>query len=100
MYSTFIDPNDFDFDERKIVLLSNRTCAVLTEDRAGPRWARPPKDWIKRRGYTLAGDLIFILAHRSSVPAGVFRSYFFVLGVGCSCWGFGAYIVSPLSCRE
>jgi hypothetical protein len=77
MYSTFIDPNDFDFDEiEKNITLVEQDMRGLTADEQ-----------------VLTIILIFIWPILS-VPAGVFtRSYFAFWVLVAIAWGFGAAIV-------
>jgi Na+/proline symporter len=94
MYSTFIDPNDFDFDElERNITLVEQDMRGLTADEQDPAELAAAERWIKRRGYVLTVILIFIWPILS-VPAGVFtRSYFAFWVLVAIAWGFGAAIV-------
>jgi hypothetical protein len=94
MYSTFIDPNDFDFDElEKNITLVEQDLRGLTEEEQDPVVLAEAERWIKRRGYVLTLILIFIWPVLS-VPAGVFtESYFAFWVLVAIAWGFGAAII-------
>jgi Na+/proline symporter len=94
MYSTFIDPNDFDFAElEKNITLVEQDMRGLTAEEQDPVQLAAAERWIKRRGYVLTVILIFIWPILS-VPAGVFtRSYFAFWVLVAIAWGFGAAIV-------
>jgi Na+/proline symporter len=94
MYSTFIDPNDFDFAElEKNITLVEQDMRGLTEEEQNPVELAAAERWIKRRGYVLTIILIFVWPILS-VPAGVFtESYFAFWVLVAIAWGFGAAIV-------
>lgn len=101
VYSAFIDPQDFDFDEldKHITLVEDDTRG-LTAAEQDPDELRRAERWITRRGYALTFVLIFVWPILS-VPAGVFsRSYFAFWVLVAIAWGFGSAItitVLPLS---
>eukprot|EP00522_Entomoneis_paludosa_P012939 CAMPEP_0172445002 /NCGR_PEP_ID=MMETSP1065-20121228/4990_1 /TAXON_ID=265537 /ORGANISM="Amphiprora paludosa, Strain CCMP125" /LENGTH=707 /DNA_ID=CAMNT_0013195791 /DNA_START=70 /DNA_END=2193 /DNA_ORIENTATION=- len=94
VYSAFIDPQDFDFDEldTKITLVEEDTRGLTAEEQ-DPVELRRAERWITRRGYVLTFVLI-ILWPVLSVPAGVFtRPYFAFWVLVAIAWGFGSAIV-------
>jgi hypothetical protein len=94
LYSTFIDPQDFDFStlDAKLTLVEE-DMRGLTEEEQDPRMLEKAERWIARRGYVLTVLLIFVWPILS-VPAGVFsRAYFAFWVLLAIAWGFGAAIV-------
>jgi hypothetical protein len=93
-WSTFIDPNDFDFaDLERNITLVEQDMRGLTAEEQDPVELQKAERWIKRRGYVLTVLLVFIWPILS-VPAGVFtRSYFAFWVLVAIAWGFGAAIV-------
>jgi len=101
VYSTFIDPQDYDFAEldSHITLVEEDTRG-LTDAEQDPVLLNRAERWITRRGYVLTLVLIIIWPVLS-VPAGVFtESYFAFWVLVAIAWGFGAAItitVLPLA---
>mmetsp|Transcript_11254 Transcript_11254/g.14824 ORF Transcript_11254/g.14824 Transcript_11254/m.14824 type:complete len:704 (-) Transcript_11254:119-2230(-) len=101
LYSMFVDPQDFDFDEldNKIHLVENDTRGLTAEEQ-DPVELRRAERWITRRGYILT-FLLIVVWPVMSVPAGVFSKTYFAFWVLIAiAWGFGAAItitVLPLS---
>ena len=100
-WSTFIDPNDYDFAELdKHITLVEQDMRGLTDAEKDVDELRRAERWITRRGYALTLILIFVWPVLS-VPAGVFtKSYFAFWVLIAIAWGFGAAIiitVLPLS---
>lgn len=101
VYSTFIDPQEYDFDDLdKKITLVEQDLRGLSDDEKDPILLRNAERWITRRGYALTLILIVVWP-LLSVPAGVFsRSYFSMWVLIAIMWGFGAAItlmVLPLS---
>mmetsp|Transcript_6983 Transcript_6983/g.10606 ORF Transcript_6983/g.10606 Transcript_6983/m.10606 type:complete len:543 (-) Transcript_6983:236-1864(-) len=94
VYSTFIDPQDYDFAELdKNIHLVEDDQSGLTAEEQDPDELRRAHRWITRRGYALTIVLVFIWP-LLSVPAGVFtKSYFAFWVLLAIAWGFGAAIV-------
>jgi hypothetical protein len=94
LYSTFIDPCDFDFaDLERNITLVEQDMRGLTDEEQDPVELYNAERWIKRRAYLVTFILIFVWPILS-VPAGVFtRSYFAFWVLVAICWGFGAAIV-------
>lgn len=101
VYSTFIDPQDYDFAEldQHIKLVEEDTRG-LTDEEKDPRLLRRAERWISRRGYVLT-LLLIVVWPLLSIPAGKFtQSYFAFWVLVAIAWGFGAAIiitVLPLS---
>jgi Na+/proline symporter len=94
LYSTFIDPQDYDFDEldQHITLVENDTSG-LTEEEKNPVVLKKAEQWIVRRGYVISLILIVIWP-LCSIPAGKFtQSYFAFWVLVAIAWGFGAAII-------
>jgi hypothetical protein len=94
LYSTFIDPQDYDFSElnKHITLVEQDMRGLGVEDQ-DPVALAEAETWIKRRGYVLTILLIFVWPILS-VPAGVFtKSYFAFWVLVAIAWGFGAALV-------
>ena len=94
VYSVFVDPQDYDFDELdKHITLVEDDNRGLTDEEKDPHTLEKAERWIKRRGYVLTIILIVIWPILS-VPAGVFtRSYFAFWVLVAIAWGFGAAII-------
>merc|ERR1712151_827104 len=94
LWSTFIDPQDYDFDElEKHITLVEDDHRGLTEDEQDPELIAEAEAWIARRGYVLTFVLV-IAWPILSVPAGVFTKRYFAFWVLISiAWGFGAALI-------
>jgi hypothetical protein len=93
-YSTFIDPQDYDFSElNKHITLVEQDLRGLGEEEQDPVALAKAEQWIKRRGYFLTLLLIFVWPIMS-IPAGVFtKSYFAFWVLVAIAWGFGAALI-------
>jgi hypothetical protein len=98
-YSTFIDPQDYDFDDLdNHISLVEEDLRGLTAEEQDPVALAAAERWIKVRGYALTVILIFIWP-LMSVPAGVFtKSYFAFWVLVAILWGFGAAIIISKFC--
>ena len=95
LYSTFIDPQDYDFAEldRHITLVEVDDTRGLTDDEKDPVLLAKAETWIKRRGWVLTIILVIIWP-LSSVPAGTFTESYFAFWVLIAiAWGFGAALI-------
>ena len=103
LYSTFIDPQDYDFSEldSHITLVEVDDTRGLTADEKDPELLRKAEIWIKRRGWVLSIILVIIWP-LSSVPAGTFTESYFAFWVLIAiAWGFGsALIIAVLPLTE
>ena len=93
VYSMFIDPQDYDFEELdKQITLVEEDMRGLTDAEQDPIELRRAERWITHRGYALTLILIVVWPILS-VPAGVFsKSYFAFWVLIAIAWGFGAAI--------
>lgn len=94
-YSTFIDPQDFDFAtlNDRIKLVEQNDTRGLTADERDPVLLRKTEKWIKNVGYGLTAVLIFAWPILS-LPFGVFSAAYFSFWVLVSiAWGFSAAIL-------
>jgi len=97
VYSTFIDPQDFDFStlDDKIKLVEQDMSGLGAEHQNQKELAKA-KQWITRRGYLLTFILIVVWPCLS-LPAGKFTESYFAFWVLLAiAWGFGAAIVITL----
>jgi len=97
LYSTFIDPQDYNFDELDThITLVEDDQRGLTDDEKNPELLAKSERWIKRRGYIMT--FILILAWPIlSIPARIFTKGYFAFWVLLAiAWGFGAALIITL----
>ena len=94
LYSTFIDPQDYDFAElNKTITLVEEDLRGLTAEEQDPVLLETSRKWITRRGWALTITLVIIWP-LLSIPFGVFSETYFSFWVLISiAWGFGAFMV-------
>ena len=94
VWSTLIDPQDYDFDEMdKGIKLVEDDMRGLGDDFSDPVELAVAERWITRRGWALSIVLVVIWPILS-VPAGVFtESYFAFWVLVAIAWGFGAALI-------
>eukprot|EP00751_Fragilariopsis_kerguelensis_P006553 CAMPEP_0170807684 /NCGR_PEP_ID=MMETSP0733-20121128/32911_1 /TAXON_ID=186038 /ORGANISM="Fragilariopsis kerguelensis, Strain L26-C5" /LENGTH=705 /DNA_ID=CAMNT_0011162901 /DNA_START=124 /DNA_END=2241 /DNA_ORIENTATION=- len=97
LYSTYVDPQDYDFDELDThITLVEDDQRGLTDDEKNPELLAKSERWIKRRGYVMTFILIFAWPILS-IPARIFsKSYFAFWVLLAIAWGFGAALVITL----
>lgn len=94
VYSTFIDPQDYDFSELdKHITLVEDDRSGLNPEQQDPVLLKKASDWIVVRGWILTFVLVVVWP-LLSIPAGKFTESYFAFWVLVSiAWGFGAAII-------
>jgi hypothetical protein len=93
-YSTFIDPQDYDFAQLdQNISLVEEDLRGLSDEEKDPVLLAKAERWILNRGYALALVLIIVWP-LLSIPVGKFTQGYFAFWVLISlAWGFGGAIV-------